>query len=283
MTTTETTGADLARMALMAARKAAAARGEHSRAQAKPKRRRSAHRGDGRDPLDLKAVFKRLADERGWDEPLVGGQVIDRWKDIVSGEVADRLQPVRFDEPTGRLELLPESPAWALQGRLISAQLLDQVNAELGAGAVREIEILAPGTRRPGHIRQDERPEAVQPTLPPPAVDRYAPAGYHAVREVLAGRTGPMIAGPALVRPDEDKCEGFHHARAGLRPIRTAPMSEPAEIPVDRSQGYHRARAGLRPMAPPTSAAAVQYEATSGYTRALHRLRSSKVLSAAPE
>ncbi len=52
MSTPQTTGADLARMALVAARKAAKHRGDPGHTQRKPKRRAAARR-DGRDPLGL--------------------------------------------------------------------------------------------------------------------------------------------------------------------------------------------------------------------------------------
>jgi predicted nucleic acid-binding Zn ribbon protein len=48
-----------------------------------------------------------------------------------------------------------DSTAWATQLRLLAAQLVHRLNAELGTGTVRRVKVLGPvsATRRPGEWR----------------------------------------------------------------------------------------------------------------------------------
>jgi hypothetical protein len=276
-------GADLARIALLAAKKDAAARGAHGRAQRKPARRPSDQRRDGREPMGLDGAFERLIVERGWEAPAAGGTILDRWTAIATPEIAERLRAVAFDDATRRLDLVPESPAWRFQGELISAQLIRQANAEVGEGTVLEIRILPFGSRP----RQREEPElppaAATPLSAMPAPNpNYASDEYRKARDAL--RSAPaQHDGPAPVRTRDDACDGYHQARAGLRaPALRTPPSAPAPVRTeeDGCAGYHAARAGIRsapaPAPPPPPS---QHEPTAQYLQALQLLRDSKVLS----
>ncbi|MFK0143207.1 DciA family protein [Streptomyces murinus] len=164
MTNHEPTGVDLARVALLAAKEAARKRGdEGGPAARRPKRLpHSLHRGDdGRDPIGLGTALSRLMAEHGWEAPVAGGSVLEHWDEIANPDFAGpdfarHVRAVAFDADSGRLDLLPDSTAWATQARLIAAKLVGRANehAQLRnhTALVRRIEVLRPGARtRGGH------------------------------------------------------------------------------------------------------------------------------------
>ncbi|MFF8992531.1 DciA family protein [Streptomyces sp. NPDC014983] len=196
MTNPEPTGVDLARVALLAAKEAARKRGTEGGPAARRLKRRphSLHRGgDGRDPVGLGAALSRLMTERGWEAPVAGGSVLEHWDEIASPDFAGpdfarHVRAVAFDADSGRLDLLPDSTAWATQARLIAAKLVGRANdhAQLRgqAGLVRQIEVLRPGARsRGGHAAgpssaagyaAPSRPRAdVRPSPPDQLPDEY--------------------------------------------------------------------------------------------------------------
>lgn len=279
----EPRGADLARIALLAAKKEAAKRGEHGRAQHKSTRRPAVTRRDGRAPMGLASVFERLMVERGWEAPAAGGTVIDRWSAIATPQVADRLQAVAFDDATRRLDLLPESSAWRLQGQLIAAELIRKANAEVGEGAVREIRILAPGSRP--HRRSDSAPggEPALPLEPTGRPRQYATDEYRQVRAALSATPARRDDNaPAPAR--DDQCHGYREAIAGLRNRTPSAVQVPAPVRTeeDRCDGYRAAMAASRTTPDPTPAPdppPAPHEPPTEYLRIRQQIRDRKVLS----
>ncbi|AKZ60783.1 putative Tra3-like protein (plasmid) [Streptomyces ambofaciens ATCC 23877] len=140
--TEQGSGADLARMALAAAR----ANAKTAPAPAKKTRRGPRPvRGEGRDPQGLGNILGRLQAEQGWDAGLNGGNLLDQWATIAPTELATTVQAVAYDPDRGILELRPSSPAYATQIRLFQQQLVAHLNRQLGKPAVRSIRVLAPG------------------------------------------------------------------------------------------------------------------------------------------
>ncbi|TXS16581.1 DUF721 domain-containing protein [Streptomyces sp. adm13(2018)] len=152
----ESSGVDLARVALRAAKEQARARGAAAQ-QKKQARRggglRSGPRADGRDPMALGAAINRLITERGWETPAAVGGVMGRWPQIVGEDLAKHCVPVRFDdEPDARvLTVQCDSTAWATQLRLLAPTLVARLNEDLGHGTVRMIRVLGPGGPRRGY------------------------------------------------------------------------------------------------------------------------------------
>ncbi|MEO3976922.1 DUF721 domain-containing protein [Streptomyces sp. CAU 1734] len=240
----EPAGVDLARVALAAARKAAKERGA-SPSVKRTTPRRSA-RANGRDPLGLAGALAQLVTERGWSTPAAGGSVISRWQSIVPPEVAEHLRAVAFDAPTGRLDLVPDTNAWATQARLISAQLVRQANTAIGAETVRRIRVLAVGSHASATRTE---PSPATPAAAPRSEVRTpatASTGYHRARAAIASTPAAPPRGP--VRTRDDGCDGYHQTRAALanRPL-TPPSAEPPRGPVrtreDGCDGYHQALA----------------------------------------
>jgi predicted nucleic acid-binding Zn ribbon protein len=105
------------------------------------------------DPQPLDAAIKGLLDTEGWNMAAATGSVFGRWAQIVGPELADHTQPEALRD--GELIVVADSTAWATQLRLLAAQLVRRLNAELGPGAVQRVKVRGPvtATRRPGEWR----------------------------------------------------------------------------------------------------------------------------------
>lgn len=210
--TEQASGADLARMALAAAR----ANAKHAPAPAK-KTRRSPRplRGEGRDPQGLGAVLGRLQAEQGWDAGLNGGNLLDQWATIAPTELAVTVQAVAYDPDRGILELRPVSPAYATQIRLFQQQLVAHLNRQLGKPAVRTIRVLAPGA---DHKPADGVLEPETPATPagPVKTRDTAHPGYQATLALALQHRGSH----QRVDPYEEQARARQEAalRAGRQP-----------------------------------------------------------------
>ncbi|MFJ4703030.1 DciA family protein [Streptomyces sp. NPDC088768] len=247
MSREEPSGADLARVALAAAKEAAKQRGTTTSAKRTPTYRPLARRG-GRDPMGLGGALAQLVTERGWETPKAGGSVMDQWPTIATPEVADHLRAVAFDQHTGRLDLLPDTNVWATQARLTSAQIIRQANAFVGIEAVRQIRVLPVGSR------------TAVPTGPAPALSpepsgelrtrENASPGYHRTRALIATEPAALPQGPARTR--EDGCDGYQQTRALVK----SPPAPPADPPTPtrtRDDGCVGYREALTQIGAPTS------------------------------
>ncbi|MEV8333334.1 DUF721 domain-containing protein [Streptomyces niveus] len=154
----ESSGVDLARVALRAAKEQARARGAAAQ-QKKQVRRggglRSGSGADGRDPLALGAAINRLITERGWETPAAVGGVMGRWPQIVGDDLARHCVPERYEEDERILTVICDSTAWATQLRLLAPRLVARLNEDLGHGTVKVIKVRGPAgpPRRFGGLR----------------------------------------------------------------------------------------------------------------------------------
>jgi hypothetical protein len=139
-------------------------------------------RGDGREVQGLAAVFQGLVTERAWEVPAAGGTVLQQWP-AIAPDLAPHVRAVGFDADSGRLDLLPDSPAYATQLRMSTARLIAMANQAAGREAVRSIRVLPPGT----------------PTAAPAA-------------DAPPQDAAPEPTGPARTR--EDASDGYHQALA---------------------------------------------------------------------
>lgn len=105
------------------------------------------------DPQPLGAAIEGLLDSEGWTMAAATGSVFGRWAQIVGPELADHTQPEALRD--GELTVAADSTAWATQLRLLAAQLVRRLNAELGPGSVQRVKVRGPvtTTRRPGEWR----------------------------------------------------------------------------------------------------------------------------------
>ncbi len=159
--------AALAAAALAQAKEAARARG--TQAPAVPSRDNFAERNRGlsvssplagsasrqrrEDPAPLDAAIGGLIDDSGWDLDLATGAMFGRWAQIVGADLAAHTTPETLAD--GELIVTADSTAWATQLRLLASQLVRRLNAELGDGTVRRVQVRGPGSqsRQPGRWR----------------------------------------------------------------------------------------------------------------------------------
>ncbi len=118
-----------------------------------PASRQQAGRQHLEDPAPLDAAIDGLVADTGWELAVATGSVFGRWPQIVGRDLAAHTTPDRLKD--GELTVLVDSTAWATQLRLLAADLVRKLNAELGDGAVRRVKVLGPGAqpRRPGQWR----------------------------------------------------------------------------------------------------------------------------------
>ena len=110
-------------------------------------------RGRRDDPAPLGAAINGLIAETGWELAVATGSVFGRWAQIVGPDLAAHTVPDGLAD--GELTITADSTAWATKLRLLAADLVRKLNAELGDGAVRRVKVRGPGTqrRRPGEWR----------------------------------------------------------------------------------------------------------------------------------
>jgi predicted nucleic acid-binding Zn ribbon protein len=108
------------------------------------------------DPDRLGAAIEGLIDARGWQEATVSGSLSGRWAQIVGADLAAHTRPDGLAD--GELTVTADSTAWATQVRLLAAQLVRRLNADLGEGAVQRVKVRGPASaagpaRKPGAWR----------------------------------------------------------------------------------------------------------------------------------
>lgn len=96
-----------------------------------------------RTPVPLAVTVIELLERRGVPTPAAAA-VVTRWPQIAGPAVAAGLQAVAFDAATGTLTLQTASPAWMVQGRLLTRQLIEQVNQQLGTDTIRALRFRQP-------------------------------------------------------------------------------------------------------------------------------------------
>lgn len=193
--TPQLAGADLARMALDNARRAAKTAPTAGSTRTRPKRTR---RGDGRDPVTLASAITALGADIPLRDGLAGGNILDQWPQLCP-QYADRVQPIHFDEAHGRLDLRPGSHAYAAQLKLLGGQLAKQINDKLGRAVVRSIRVLPVGRIDSPPAVTDDTPAAAAPDAPVKTRETAHP-GYRATLALALehrrehGDTNPYIA-----------------------------------------------------------------------------------------
>ncbi|MEY9961314.1 DciA family protein [Streptacidiphilus sp. MAP5-52] len=194
----ELSGVDLAKVALQSAREAARRRGTEPAAKRRSTTRqgRGQVRGDGREPVGLGGALRGLMASRAWETPVAGGSVLADWPTIAP-DLAAHTVAVAHDPETGRLDLRPSSPAWALQLRLHATELVARIGRHAGSGVVRSINVLPPG-----HVQALQAAVAepvVSTAAAVPVKPREPSAGYRLALETLRA-TKPASTAPPSVR-----------------------------------------------------------------------------------
>ncbi|WP_274919466.1 DciA family protein [Streptomyces sp. WZ-12] len=251
--TTELSGVDLARQALIAAREAAKKNAATTR---KPKRRTTAAvRRDGREPLGLGAAIGMMMTERGMVAPAAGGSVLADFDAILTAtvpELAGRVQATAFDADTGRLDVVPDAPAVATKLRWSAPQLLAAANGRVPTANVRALHVLAPASIRTGPTTAAAVPAPATSVAPAVPVERRPPPdGYR--RAIEAHR---QAAPPSRV--DLGIAEAVERQTKAMRELSRRAFPEPDVAADDAPAPIDQARLQRRRQAAATEAAALR-------------------------
>ncbi|MFE2175826.1 DciA family protein [Kitasatospora sp. NPDC059462] len=178
-------GADLARTALRAARKAASSRSDTPVKRPAATLRRAGRHGPGpREPQPIAEVFLALVAAHGWTLGTAGGGLRDRWPSIVGPDAAAHWHLAGYDPTTRCLRVVADSPAWAAQLRYQTRRILTVLD-QLRPGTVTAIDVRvgpAPALR-PDHD-VDKRPVP----CPVPTVPARNPLADHTPYQELRRR-----------------------------------------------------------------------------------------------
>lgn len=98
--------------------------------------------GQDREPTPVGDVLGRLVQAQGWETELSVHRVLNSWSALVGPEIAAHTEPVDFSE--GQVTVQSDSTAWATQLRLLAPTIVAKLNAALGEGTVRRIEVRGP-------------------------------------------------------------------------------------------------------------------------------------------
>lgn len=94
------------------------------------------------EPESLKSVMNELIAKRDWQKGLAEGNLFANWAKIVGVDVAEHAEPITLFE--GRLTIRASSTAWATQLRLLSPDLLRQIQSNSSGALVEELFIIGP-------------------------------------------------------------------------------------------------------------------------------------------
>jgi predicted nucleic acid-binding Zn ribbon protein len=133
---------DAARRLLARARRAKPAPTRRPRRAAATDQPWSGAGPDDRDPAALGDAVGDLVREREWTRTLTAAGLLPRWEQIVGPDIAAHCRPERLE--AAELSCVAESTAWATQLRLMSAQVLARIAAEVGPDVVRRLKVRGP-------------------------------------------------------------------------------------------------------------------------------------------
>lgn len=111
-------------------------------AGAASRRRWSGPGPDSRDPQPLGTAAREVAKKHGWSSRVAEGAVFGQWTSVVGKHIAEHATPTVLRD--GVLSVSAESTAWATQLRIIQAQVLAKIAAEVGDGVVTSLKITGP-------------------------------------------------------------------------------------------------------------------------------------------
>lgn len=136
------TGLDLARQVAAAAGRFAPAPPPRKKPRKKPGPRREASGKERGEPLSLGEALEGVIEERGWGTEVNVHLLLGRWAELVGDAVAQHSTPEAYRDRV--VVVRTTSTNWAAQLRLMAPQIVAKMNASLGQGTVRRVQILGP-------------------------------------------------------------------------------------------------------------------------------------------
>jgi predicted nucleic acid-binding Zn ribbon protein len=95
-----------------------------------------------RDPQILGSILSEMINERDWQSGLAEGNLFSLWPSVVGDEIAAHTTPISILD--GVLTIQTTSTAWAVQLRIVSPNLLTQIQKSAPGVLVDAITIIGP-------------------------------------------------------------------------------------------------------------------------------------------
>ncbi|MEW1914480.1 DciA family protein [Kitasatospora sp. NPDC085895] len=238
-------GADAARTALLAARRAARLHGNAPTKKPAATRQQVARAGrDARDPFTLAAVMPAMAAAHGWALGTAQGTLRDTWAQLVGPQAALHWFPAGFNADTRTLRVTCDSPAWATKLRLDQRAVLARLNSAR-PDTVRALDIRvgpatpsrAPATESAGPAEQgDQSPTSITPPL---ADNPNYQQLRQQMRDQAIARQVALDQTAAHLTADRD--QWFHGHRGWLRePEGAQPTTDATRRPETAARAHAR-------------------------------------------
>lgn len=96
-------------------------------------------RNEDVDPQRIGSSLDKVAKRLGTTSASALHGLFERWEDLVGPGIAAHAKPVSLR--AGKLLVEVDTNAWATQLRYMTTELVERCCAELGAGAVKQIEL----------------------------------------------------------------------------------------------------------------------------------------------
>jgi len=103
--------------------------------------------GGGGTAVPIGSALDKLLRQRGLEDTLVFGRILDCWEEVVGPEIARQVRPqlIRGSE----LVVSVNHPAWATELELAGSAVLGRLAEKLGETAPRRLSVrVEPGSRR---------------------------------------------------------------------------------------------------------------------------------------
>ncbi|MFJ8677183.1 DciA family protein [Streptomyces sp. NPDC093589] len=185
-------GPDLARQALASWK--AAAKSRPAAGATKPRKKRRAQYGDGRDPVGLGSVLGKLGEENEWRTGVQGGSLTDQWPDLCP-ELVGHVEPAGLNPATGQLDLRPGHNTAATQLRWLGPQLVTRLQSKgVPVQSIRVLRVGPIATPAPA-VHDDPAPEPEEPINTP----AEASPGYRAALDAHRAHVVTSHGDPALL------------------------------------------------------------------------------------
>ncbi|MDQ0701053.1 hypothetical protein QF048_007580 [Streptomyces sp. W4I9-2] len=191
--------------------------------------------------------------ERGMSGPAAGGSVLARFDTILAAtvpELTGRVKAVAFDTGTGRLDVVPDSPAVGTKLRWSTPNLIAAVNEKVPGTHVRSVHVLAPAAVKDGPATAATA-TAPQPTASAasPVERRTPPDGYRRAIAALRHAARPSRADPHIAKAVERQSAALRALSHRAFPEPGVGLSEhhPREMEEPPSNASARYSAGQNP------------------------------------
>ncbi|MGW9453978.1 DUF721 domain-containing protein [Streptomyces sp. NPDC055632] len=162
-------------------------------------------RRDGRAPLAFGTAIGMMMTKRGLIAPAAGGSVLAQWDTILTAaapELARHVKAVAYDEQSGRLDVIPDAPAYGTKTRWITPKLIEAANSAVPDANVCAVHVLAPtartATTTTAPAAADDPVSRKIVPAGPVKTRESASAGYHRALEAHRAVAPPRQENPAL-------------------------------------------------------------------------------------